>query len=152
MKAALILIANATEARLFRRDAATDPLIPLETLQQPEGRRHAGALGDDHLGHGASDHRPGGTSFEPRMDPKRKKHLQFAQQLSERVDQALAGGDYGHVMLFASCPFLGELKGQLSPGAKKALRAAIDIDLTSFGLGEIEQRIERELHATHERP
>lgn len=148
MKPELILIANSTEARLFTRHSENDPLLPLATLEQPEGRLKSTELGDDRLGHGSNDSRPGGVSFTPRVAPKRKKHLQFARLLAQRIDEAMAGGACGRVTLFASCPFLGELKGELSPAAKKALHAAIDLDLTSFGLSELEQRIDQELAPT----
>ena len=43
--------------------------------------------------------------------------------------------------LFASSPFLGELKAQLSDAVDKRLQLALDSDLTSIGLAEIEQRL-----------
>ncbi|MEW6705659.1 MAG: host attachment protein [Pseudomonadota bacterium] len=149
MKAELILIANASQARLFRREKHPAVLVPLASDQYPEGHLKASELADDRLGHGASDNRPGGTSFTPRVDPRRKKHLQFAKVLAQEVDEALATGQYGELTLFASCPFLGELKGQLSAHAKKTLHAAIDMDLTSFSLDEVERRVDHALHAPH---
>jgi protein required for attachment to host cells len=121
-------------------------MVPLATEQDPDGRLKASELTTDHLGHAAEDHRTGGTSFTPRTDPRRKKHQAFARSLSRRVDQALDSGAYGSLAVFASCPFLGELKGQLIPRARKALRVAIDSDLTSFPLGEVEDRVSSALH------
>ena len=43
--------------------------------------------------------------------------------------------------LFASSPFLGGLKAQLSDAVDKRLQLALDSDFTSFGLAEIEQRL-----------
>lgn len=148
MKPEWILIANASHARLFRRDSAQDPLIPMETFDEPEGRQKASMLADDRLGHEAADGRYGGASFTPHLDPKRKKHLQFAHRLSERLDQGLNEGACDRISVFASCPFLGELKSQLSPKASKALRAAVEIDLTHYGLDELEARIAQQSHAT----
>jgi protein required for attachment to host cells len=147
MKQELIVIANSTEARLFTRETDRDPLKPLPTLEQPDGHIKPSATGKDRPGHGGSDNHPGGVNFAPRMDPKRKRHLQFAHQLSQQVDHALASGECDRVSIFAACPFLGEFKGQLSPAATKALRMAVDLDLTSFGLSEIERRVAAELHA-----
>lgn len=141
MKPDLFLIANAGVARLFTRGSANDRLVPLSSLDHPEGHIKASDLGDDRLGHGSTDNRPGGVSFTPRTDPRRKEDLRFAHLLAQRIDQALASGECAHVRLYASNPFLGELKQALSPHARQALREAVDLDLTSFGVDEIERRI-----------
>ena len=147
MKNEWILIANASVARLFSRDLDSDPLVPLHSFEHAESRLKASELADDRLVHDSNDWRPGGVSFEPRLDPRRKQHLEFACELAQRLDEGLAGGDCGRITLYASSPFLGELKGQLSPAAKKALHAAVVVDLTSYGLRELEERIAHELQS-----
>ena len=147
MKPRLFLIANATEARLFSRASDQEPLVPIASFDDAPGRRKAGELAADRPGHGSSDHRPGGIAFEARVDPRRKRHLQFAHHLSEQVEEALASGGYGSLVLVASSPFLGEVKGALGHAARHALDHAIDLDLTSYGLTEVEQRIDRALRA-----
>jgi protein required for attachment to host cells len=147
MRTDLILVANASAARLFCSTSDTEPLVPLATLEHDRSRRKGSQLGNQRAGHGSSDHRPGGVSFMPRLDSKRKQHLQFADELAQRIDVELASGRCSSVALFASCPFIGELKQRLSPAARKALRAAIDTDLTSFPLDEVERRVRQELRA-----
>jgi protein required for attachment to host cells len=147
MKPELILAANSTGARMFIRESDRDPLKPLPLLAQADGHVKPGDAGPDRPGHGSSDSRPGGVTFAPRMDPKRKRHLQFARQLAQQVDHALAQGECGRISVYAACPFLGELKSQLSPAARKVLRLAVDLDLTSFGLSELERRVDQEVHA-----
>ena len=122
MKNEWILIANASVARLFSRESDSGPLVPLHSFEHAESRLKASELADDRLGHDSTDGRPGGVSFEPRMDPRRKQHLKFARELAQRLDEGLAGGDCGRITLYASSPFLGELKGQLSPGEERAAR------------------------------
>ena len=147
MKNEWILIANASVARLFSRESDSGPLVPLHTFEHSESRLKASELADDRLGHGSADRRPGGVSFEPHMNPRRKEHLHFAHTLAQRLDEGLASGDCGRITLYASSPFLGELKGQLSPAAKKVLRAAADVDLTSYGLRDLKERIAHELQS-----
>lgn len=147
MKNEWILVANASLARLFSRKSDSAALVLLHTFEHLESRLKASELADDRLGHDSTDRRYGGVSFEPRTDLHRKQHLQFARTLAQRLGEGLAGGDCGRITLYASSPFLGELKGQLSPAAKKALRAAADVDLTSYGLRELEERIAHELQA-----
>ena len=141
MKNEWILIANASVARLFSRESDSRPLVPLQTMEHSESRLKSSELADDRLGHGSADRRPGGVSFEPRLDPRRKEHLHFAHTLAQRLEEGLASSAYDRVTLYASSPFLGELKGQLSPATTEALRAAVDVDLTSYGLRELEERI-----------
>lgn len=145
MKPELILVANATEARLFRLDHQPPHLALLAHQQDAQGHLKASELTNDRLGHAAEDHRPGGTSFTPRTDPRQKQHLAFARTLAEQVDEALARDGYERVSVFASSPFLGELKQALGPRARHALHAAIDLDLTSFAPADVLRRVEQVL-------
>lgn len=151
MKSELILIANAATARLFcRLPDDGGALQAVATLQHPASRQKAGALGDGRSGHGNVDGRPGGIAFEPRLDAKRKEHQLFAEELAERVEREFATHRYAGLMLFASNPFLGELKQRLGPHASQGLHAAVDADLTTFPVDEIQRRANQELHTRPE--
>lgn len=142
----LILIANSIEARLYTRASGRDLLVLLDSLEQDsEARRKPSEQGADHPGHGSTDNRPGGVNFAPRIDPRHKLHLQFAERLSKRIDQELSGGRCGRIAVFACNPFLGELKSRLSHGATKALGTALDVDLTHLPIGELQQRVRQAL-------
>jgi hypothetical protein len=84
MKPDLVLIASASQARLFARHSADADLQLLASFTHPEGRLKAGALGDDRPGHGSSDDRPGGVSFTPREDLHKKERVHPARELSDR--------------------------------------------------------------------
>ncbi len=141
MKRQWILLANASHARLLSRDSATDPLVALATLEHPESRLKASQLADDRPGHEATDNSSGGNRYEPRSDVRRKEHQRFAREIAHRLDAGLAAGEFNAVWLFASSPFLGELKAQLSDAVNKRVHLALDSDLTALGLAEIEQRL-----------
>ncbi|HEX7438733.1 MAG TPA: host attachment protein [Caldimonas sp.] len=141
MKPQWILVANASHARLFRRASPTDPLIPLATLEHAESRLKASQLADDRPGHEATDNSSGGNSFAPHSDVRRKEHQRFAREICQRLDAGLAAGEFDALWLFASNPFLGELKAQLSDAVDKHVHVALDSDLTALGLAEIEQRL-----------
>jgi protein required for attachment to host cells len=147
MKNEWIVLANASTARLFSRESDRHPLVPLVTLDHAASQQKTSALADDRMGHGSADSRPGGVAFEPRTSALRKEHAHFARELAQRLADGLASGACDRITLYASAPFLGELKAQLSPAAAKALRAAFAVDLTSFQHGELERRIAHELHA-----
>ena len=141
MKVQWIVVANASLARLFSRDSPTDPLVPLATMKHPESRLKGSELADDRPGHEATDNSSGGNRYEPRSDVRRKEHQRFAREIAERLETGLVAGEFSTLWLFASSPFLGELKEQLSDAVDKRLQFALDSDLTSFGLAEIEQRL-----------
>ncbi|MES2092172.1 MAG: host attachment protein [Pseudomonadota bacterium] len=145
MKRQWIVVANAAHARLFSRVLPSDPLIPLSVLEHPESRLKASELGDDRPGHEANDITPGGNRYEPRTDARRKEHQRFAHEISQRLDAGLAAGEFNTLVVYASSPFLGELKDQLSEAVQKHLQVTFDRDLTSFGLDEIERRLQDDL-------
>lgn len=147
METQWILVANASLARLLRRGGDGEPMVPVTTFEHPEGRMTGRELGTDRVGHDASSHRPGGVMLEPRTDAHRKEQQQFAQQLAKELERGLEAHECGSILLFASPLFLGILKAELPAQVAKAVRLATDVDLTSYGLSELEQRVARELAA-----
>ena len=130
-----------TRTPLFSRDSPTDPLVPLATMEHPESRLKGSELADDRPGHEATDNSSGGNRYEPRSDVRRKEHQRFAREIAERLEAGLVAGEFSALWIFASSPFLGELKAQLSEAVDQRVQLALDSDLTSFGLAEIEQRL-----------
>jgi protein required for attachment to host cells len=140
MKPHWILVANATEARLLQREPGT-PLVVLQAFHHPEGRSSSAELGDDKAGRDLSGHGFGSAAYQPRLDAHRKEHLHFARELAGYLEQAATQQRYETLALCASSPFLGELKQALGDGAQRRLAETHDVDLTHFGVGEIEQRL-----------
>lgn len=144
MKPDWILIANATHARLLRRESG-GLMVVLETFEHPEGRSKVSELADDKMGRENSDSSFGGSAYQPRVDAKQKEHARFACQLAGHLEQQAQQGSFRSLVIFASSPFLGELKAELGAATARLLSTTHDLDLTSFGLTELEQRVEREL-------
>ena len=101
----------------------------------------ASQLADDRPGHEATDNSSGGNRYEPRSDVRRKEHQRFACEIAQRLDAGLASGQFSELWFFASSPFLGELKTQLSDAVNKRVHLALDSDLTALGVAEIEERL-----------
>ena len=55
MNPQFILLANASIARLFKRDLPGGPLVALQTMEHPESRLKGSELADDRPGHEATD-------------------------------------------------------------------------------------------------
>lgn len=141
MKTQWIVIANAASARIFRRDSATAPLVPVAALAHDASRLHARELESDRPGSQAADNSQGLNHFEPRSDARRKEHQHFAKEIAQRLDAGLKAGEFGSLTLFASNPFMGELKAQLSEAVTQRLKAALNNDLSHVGIAELDRRM-----------
>lgn len=136
-----IVVANASLARFFKREAPGNPLVALPTMAHAESRLKGHELVDDRPGHEATDNSSGGNRFEPRSDPRRREHERFARQIAEHLDDALAKGSFASLWICASDPFLGELRAALSDAVARRLQHTADRDYTALGLAELEQRL-----------
>jgi len=143
MKPEWILIANATRARLLQRDPDR-PLTIVKSFMHIAGRSKVSELVDDRAGHDNTDTTYGGAAFTPRMDAKRKEHERFAKELAEHLEHGAQQGAYESLTVFASSPFLGELKAHLGSEASRLLSGTHDVDLTAVGPVELERRIAHE--------
>jgi protein required for attachment to host cells len=143
MKPEWILIANATRARLLQREHGS-PLVVVQSFEHPQGRAKTSELADDRAGQGKTDHSFGGASYPPRIAAKYKEHLRFARELAEYLEHQAQQGNFHSLALFASSPFLGEVKALLGKATTRLLTATHDLDLTSVGLVELDQRIAHE--------
>lgn len=146
MKPDWILIANATHARLLRRERG-GLLVVLETFEHPESRSKVSELTDDRAGHESRDSSFGGSAYPSRVDAKQKEHTRFARELADHLERQARQGSLRSLALFASNPFLGELKAELGDATARLLSTTHDLDLTSFGLTELEQRVGNELRS-----
>ncbi len=141
MKTEWILVGNAAHARLFRRDSPSEPLVPLVSLEHPQSRLKGSELADDRPGREATDNSRGSNRFEPHSDVRRKEHRRFAREIAQRLDAGLAANEFGALQIYASSPFLGELKAVLSDAVAQRVKVAHDTDLGALGLAEIEHRL-----------
>ena len=60
---------------------------------------------------------------------------------ANRVDKYVREDRYATVQVFASSPFLGEIRHALDDGTRRHVAGMHDVDLTALGLSEIEERI-----------
>jgi len=140
MKPSWILVANATEARLLQQEPGT-PLVVVQAFHHPASRIRTSTLGDDKAGRELSGHGFSSAAYEPRVDAHTKEHLHFARELAQELEDGAAKGSYAAISIHASSPFLGELKQALGEHTRRLLTGTHDVDLTSFGVDEIEARL-----------
>ncbi|MDP3708982.1 MAG: host attachment protein [Polaromonas sp.] len=144
MKPDWILIANASQARLLQREHG-NLLVVLDSFEHPESRSKISDLADDKMGWEKADRGFGGSAYQAPMDAKQKEHMRFARELADHLEPQALQGSFRSLAIFASSPFLGELKTELGAATARLLSSTHDLDLTSFDLGELEQRVASEL-------
>jgi protein required for attachment to host cells len=144
MKPDWILIANATRARLLQQERHAR-VTELHSFEHPQSRSKISDLADDRAGHERSDRGFGGTAYQPRIDAKHKEHQRFARELAEYLEHAAQQGHFGSLAVFASSPFLGELKAELGAATGRLLAGTHDLDLTAVGKAELGRRLAQEL-------
>jgi protein required for attachment to host cells len=148
MKKTWIVLANASRARIFDRDAVGGKLEELTDLVHLQSREKGSDLTTDRPGHAQKAHGdPGhaGTAFQAHSDPRQKEHAAFAAQVSHSLEDAVTQGRCPGLVLIASDPFLGELKSHLGDAATRVLSATIPRDLSSFAGADLERRVSEAL-------
>jgi protein required for attachment to host cells len=132
-----IVVAESSRARIFTMEGALAPLRELEDLSHPEARLPGRELKSDRSarvfrGRGQENH-PG----EPNVEPKQQEAIQFARQISERLEQARTKGELEELVLIAPPAFLGLLRQNLSAATEKHLAKSIDKNLVQMSEREI---------------
>lgn len=142
---AWVLVANAARARCFARDDENDAMRELADFTHPESRMKGEDLMRDR---GGLAHKGvASTQFQPHTDPHDREHAVFARELARYLEDAALAHRYPAVSLFASAPFLGELRAHLGAATQKLLRASVALDLTSYDGAELETRVAQALQA-----
>ena len=138
-----IVVANASRARVYERDPDTAKLTERSDFIHPQSRQKVGELQYDRAGHtehGFGTAGRGSAQYEPPTDAHTRERSKFAREVAQFLDAAVLEHRCPGWMLFASSPFLGELKAQLGASAK-SLIAAEPRDLTSWSEAGLERRV-----------
>ena len=136
------LVANASEARLLQQEPGS-PMAVLQAFHHPASRLHSSELGDAERGRERSDRRDGASAYAAHIEPQRKEHLHFARELAAALERGASQGHCHRIHVFAASPFLGELKAELGDATRRRLADAHDLDLSSLGLAQIEERVRK---------
>jgi protein required for attachment to host cells len=138
-----LVIANASRARVLEETGEAGAYVHVADLVHPESRLKGSELANDRPGHvpGPSAHGTGSSAFDPRTDPHEREHDVFAREIAALLDAGVADGRCGGVLLVASDPFLGHVKGHLAAHTAKALLRTVSADYTALTERELAQRL-----------
>ncbi len=125
---AWIVAADRAHARIFRAHwPDLNGFQPVEEHWHAEGRKQGREIDDAPLGRRRG---PDGTGRTCEAEDERLATTrQFAMEIVERLEKGRTQNDFGHVVIAAPPPFLGELRNQYGPELSKLVEAEIDKEL-----------------------
>lgn len=141
MSTTWILVANASNARLYANQGPKKGLQLIKEFDHPESRGKGQDLVSDRPGHNQG-HGNGHGAFIQATDPKQHEADRFAQELVRELEQGRAANSYGRLILVASSPFIGLLNGRLSQQLRSLLSESIEKDYTRANEKELSGHLE----------
>jgi len=140
-----VLIANASQARLYAGHGRFEQLDLVREFEHPESRAKGAELLSDRPGHSASGQGGRRTSLPSHADARRLEHERFAQEIVRALETAHAEHRFDRLVLMASAQFLGMLKSQLSKGLALAVTRTEDHDYTGVPVAELAKELRARL-------
>jgi protein required for attachment to host cells len=137
-----LVVANSARARVLEDSGVAGDYKTVADLVHPQSRQKGIELGDDAPGRvEGSGHGLGSAQYLPRTDPREREHDRFAREVAAVLDAGVADGRCAGLVLVASNPFLGHLKGHLGEQAGKLLLRTVASDYTTLSDADLAQRL-----------
>lgn len=130
-----ILVANASQAKLYSRTNIKNGLSLVKTLTHPESRMKNTELVSD--GSGAMQSAGGHGARQPQTEPKQNEAIHFAQQLALELNQGRNEQQFRQLVVMAPPAFLGLINDKLDDQTAKLVTSRLDKDYTHFSDKEI---------------
>lgn len=127
-----IMVANASQAKLFANHGPKKGLQLVKELVHPESREKAANLVSDRVGNYA-----GSGSYAQPTDPKHHEAERFALELAHELEHGRVNNAYERLILIASTPFMGLLNGRLSQQVRQRISESINKDYTHVPAREL---------------
>lgn len=137
MKKKWVVVAESSRARFFSVESRTSPLKEIEDMVNPGARLQGQDLTADGFGRTFDSNGQGRHAMEPRTEPKKQEAINFAHNVSERLENARRTGDYNDLVLIASPGFLGMLREHLGEVTQKHISKTINKNLINKTEAEI---------------
>ena len=114
MEKTWVLVAESSRARIFTVETPSAPLVEVETLVHPEGRMREQDMTSDLPGHNSNHSGAGRHGFQDETEPKEQEAINFARQVTARLEKARTGGEVQRLIIIAAPSFLGTLREQMN--------------------------------------
>ena len=134
-----IMVANASQAKLFANHGPKKGLQFIKELVHPESREKTSNLVSDRSGsHTGTGH----GAFVQATDPKHHEAERFAQEVTRELDEGRINKAYDRLILVASAPFVGLVNSRLPELVRSKLSEIIDKDYTRLPIKELAGHLE----------
>ncbi len=137
----LILVCDASRARLLTAGLPDEPLTVDRTIYNARGRARNQALRSDEPGRVLKVSGGVMSAMDPRTMPHEVEIERFAAQLARQLEVQLSTGDYDSFILVAPPHLLGLLRGQLAPQQEIRMAGSLAVDLTHANEQELSQHL-----------
>lgn len=134
---ALIVVADAGHARLFRTRTSLKDMSELEDLLHTESGRREGELASDSAGRTGDQQ----STMDPRTSAREHEERSFAKRLGRRLKQLHNNDVYEELILVASPRFLGMLRRELPAPLDRLQSRTINKKLLHASTGELAEYI-----------
>jgi protein required for attachment to host cells len=129
-----IMVANASQAKLFANHGPNKGLQFVKELSHPESREKTSNLVSDRSGsHTGTGH----GAFVQATDPKHHEAERFAQEVTRELDDGRMNNAYDRLILVASSPFMGLVNSRLPELVRSRLSESIDKDYTRLPVKDL---------------
>jgi protein required for attachment to host cells len=139
MSVTWIMVANASQAKLFANDGPKRGLQLIKEMMHPESREKTSNLVSDRSG---AYGRPGHGAVGQPADPKHHEAERFAQELSRELEDGRVRNAYDRLILVASAPFIGLVNNHLPGQVRSKLSESIEKDYTRLSAKDLVGHLE----------
>ena len=133
-----VLVANASEARLYATERLGKEMTELREFLHPEGHEKSINLTSDHS-HGRGPH--SGTRGDETVNPKDLEAERFASHLAEELNKGRSTNAYRRAVLVAAPHFMGLLNMHLDEHTRELVQHSINKDYTTYDARELPERL-----------
>jgi protein required for attachment to host cells len=124
-----VLVANASEARIFGTDRIGEAMECVKEFSHPESRGKGSELASDRPGHYQSKG-SGHGAFVESSDPKEYEADRFASELAKELDKGRTDKAYRKLVVVAAPHFYGLLNSHMNKHTRAMIVNDIQKDLT----------------------
>ena len=136
-----ILVANASQAKLYSNNGPKKGLQLLKELKHPESREKASDLVSDRPGQMHSPG-PGHRASQPKTDPKTNEARNCAQELARELSHGRSSGQIERLILVAPPAFMGLLNEKLDGPTAHLVTDRFEKDYTKSAEKELAGHLE----------
>lgn len=137
MSTTWIMVANASQAKLFTNKGPNKGLELVKELEHPESREKAAELVSDRIGNYA-----GSGSYAQATNPKEHEAERFAQEIAQELEHGRVNNAYEKLIVVTSAHFMGLLNNRISQQVKSRISESINKDYTHLPMRELAGHLE----------